>query len=342
MAAERLAATLQRHWWRPHPSWLARALQPLAWLYGALAALHRAASRPAAPLPVPVVVVGNLIVGGAGKTPTVIALVHALRAHGWTPGVVSRGYGRRDDALRDVDEAAPAAAVGDEPLLIHRRTGAPVVVGHDRVAAARALLERHPRVDVIVADDGLQHHRLPRDLALVVFDERGVGNGLLLPAGPLRAPLPARLPSDTLVVYNAPTPTTALPGWMARRRLAGVVPLQAWWHGASPEPASLDALRARPLAAVAGIAAPERFFAMLEAEGLAIVRVPQPDHAAYDRLPWPGDAADVVVTEKDAVKLDPDRVGATRVWVATLDFRLDPALEAALDAHLQPLRKAPR
>jgi tetraacyldisaccharide 4'-kinase len=144
------------------------------------------------------------------------------------------------------------------------------------------------------------------------------------------------------VLYNAPTPTTALPGWTAQRRLAGVVSLQAWWQGAAPEPASLDALRGRALVAVAGIAAPERFFAMLEGEGLAIVRVPQPDHAAYDRLPWPADAADVVVTEKDAVKLDPDRVGATRVWVATLDFRLDPALETALDARLQPLRKAPR
>ncbi|MCU0928524.1 MAG: tetraacyldisaccharide 4'-kinase, partial [Burkholderiaceae bacterium] len=117
---------MQRHWWRLRPSWLARALQPLAWLYGALAALHRAVARPSAPLPAPVVVVGNLIVGGAGKTPTVIALVHALRARGWAPGVISRGYGRRDDALRDVDDATPAAAVGDEPLLIHRRTRAPV------------------------------------------------------------------------------------------------------------------------------------------------------------------------------------------------------------------------
>lgn len=342
MAARRLAETLQRHWWRSRPSWLARALLPLAWLYRALAALHRAVARPAAPLPVPVVVVGNLIVGGAGKTPTVIALVRALRERGWTPGVISRGYGRRDDALREVDDATPAAAVGDEPLLIHRRTHAPVVVARDRVAAARALLERHPQVDVIVCDDGLQHHRLPRDLALVVFDERGAGNGLLLPAGPLRSALPAQLPADALVLYNAPRPTTPLPGWTARRRLAGVVRLQAWWQGAAPEPASLDALRGRALVAVAGIAAPARFFAMLEAAGLAFTRAPQPDHAAYDRLPWPDDAGDVVVTEKDAVKLEPGRVGATRVWVATLDFRLDPALEATLDAHLQPLRKAPR
>jgi tetraacyldisaccharide 4'-kinase len=342
VAAQRLAETLQRHWWRPRPSWLARALQPVAWLYRAVAALHRAASRPAAPLPVPVVVVGNLIVGGAGKTPTVIALVLALRGRGWTPGVISRGYRRRDDALREVDDTTPAADVGDEPLLIHRRTRAPVVVGRDRVAAARALLERHQKVDVVVSDDGLQHHRLPRDVAVVVFDERGAGNGLLLPAGPLRSPLPARLPPDTLVLYNAPQPTTALPGSTAQRRLAGVVPLRDWWQGAPPAPASLDALRGRPLVAVAGVAAPERFFAMLEAEGLGVVRVPQPDHAHYDRLPWPAHATDVVVTEKDAVKLEPDRVGATRVWVATLDFYLDPALEATLDARLQPLRKAPR
>lgn len=342
MAAPRLAAALQRQWWRPRPSWLARLLQPLSWLYRGLAAVQRARAGAPAVLPAPIVVVGNLIVGGAGKTPTVIALVHWLRTHGWTPGVISRGYGRADDALREVGTATPAAAVGDEPLLIHLRTRAPVVVAVDRVAAARELLGRHPQVDVVVSDDGLQHHRLPRQLALVVFDDRGAGNGLLLPAGPLRTPLPTRLPPRTLVLYNAARATTPLPGWPLLRRLGGAVALHDWWQGVPADPATLEALRGRPLTAVAGVAAPERFFAMLETNGLSITRLPQPDHAAYAALPWPADATDVVLTEKDAVKIDPGRVGDVRVWVATLDFAFDPAFEAVLEAQLEPQRRTPR
>jgi tetraacyldisaccharide 4'-kinase len=333
-----LEALLQRHAWRARPSLLARALQPLSWLYAGVAAVlhgpYRLGLRCPAPLPVPVVVVGNLVVGGAGKTPTVIALVRWLCDHGWHPGVVSRGYGRRDDAVRAVDATATAAEVGDEPQLIARRTGVPVVVGADRVAAARALLAAHPQVDVLVSDDGLQHHRLPRDLAIVVFDERGTGNGLRLPAGPLRAPMPRAVPPHTLVLYNAERPTTPWPGSCVRRALAGAVALDAWWRGEPPTAAALAALRGRPLRAAAGIASPQRFFAMLEAQGLAVEPLPLPDHHDYATLPWPADTPDVVVTEKDAVKLDPARVGTTRVWVAPLDFAFDPAFDAALTAAL--------
>jgi tetraacyldisaccharide 4'-kinase len=340
------AGTLQRHWWLSRPSWLARLLQPLSWLYRALAFAARApyawGLKKAPVLPVPVIVVGNLVVGGAGKTPTVISLLQWLRAQGRTPGVISRGYGRSDATLREVDATTPPAQAGDEPLLIRRRTGAPVVVGGDRVAAARLLLARHPQVDVIVSDDGLQHHRLRRDLELVVFDERGAGNGLLLPAGPLRGPLPVRMPPHAWVLYNAPRPTTPLPGWALQRHLAGAVPLADWLRGAPALPEALDALRGRTLVAVAGIASPERFFSMLEAQGLAITRVPRPDHDPYVQLPWPAAAPDVVLTEKDAVKIEPGRVGATRVWVVPLDFAFDPAFEATLRAALQALSKAPR
>lgn len=334
-----VAALLQRHWWRTHPSAFARALQPLSWLYLGAARLHRAwwhwHGAPA--LPVPVIVVGNLIVGGAGKTPTVVALVHWLRAHGWTPGVVSRGYGRRDGAPREVDAAATARDVGDEPLLVARHSGAPVFVARDRVAAVRRLLRAHPRVDVVVADDGLQHPRLRRDLAIVVFDERGAGNGLPLPAGPLREPLSIAVPPHTLVLYNAAAPTTRWPGALARRALAGAVELEAWRRGEPATPAALAALRGAPVLAAAGIAAPERFFAMLEAQGLTIERLPLPDHHDYATLPWPPDAPRVVVTEKDAVKLDARRLGATRVWVARLDFAFDAAFDAALGAAVQRL-----
>lgn len=334
-AGEAAAGWLQRQWWQPRPTAGARLLQPLSWLYGALAAADRRRQVPVA-ADVPVVVVGNLIAGGAGKTPSVIALVRLLRSAGWTPGVISRGYGRQADGIAEVLPGQPAAQTGDEPLLIRLRTGAPVFVGRDRPAVLQALRSAHPAVDIVVSDDGLQHHRLPRDVQVVVFDERGAGNGLLLPAGPLREPLPAALPPRTLVLYNAPAATTPLPGHLARRALAGITPLADWWAGSAPEAAQpLAALQGRPLLAAAGIAAPERFFGMLKAAGLQPRRLPLPDHHGFDTLPWPADSPDVVITEKDAVKLPPQRLPpGQRVWVATLDFQLSPGFAAALQRLL--------
>ena len=302
----------------------------------------------AQPLCVPVIVVGNVIVGGAGKTPTVIALVALLRSWGFAPGIVSRGHGRAgaDALLLDAStpgEAATPAAFGDEPLLMHRRTGAPVAVARQRREAALALLAAHPEVDVIVADDGLQHHALARDVELVVFDGRGIGNGWPLPAGPLRERASAIWPggADTpprFILVNgrwpAP-PARALPAprercFEARRGLGGALSLADWASGAGTSRDALIALRGRPLVAAAGIGDPERFFAMIEAEGLTIARLPLADHATFDALPWPADSADVIVTEKDAVKLAGRSLGRTRVWVVTLDFGLPDALARAL------------
>ncbi len=342
-----LRAWVTAQWQDRTRSLAARLLQPLSWLYAALAdghaALYRLGLRRAQSAPVPVLVVGNLVAGGAGKTPTVIALVGLLRRQGWTPGVISRGHGRQSGDLVDVTRASSAADCGDEPLLIHLRTGAPVAVGADRVAAARALCAAHPAVDILVADDGLQHHRLKRDMALLVFDERGAGNGLRLPAGPLRQALPSAVPAHSLVLYNAPRPSTALPGLTGRRRLAGVLPLAAWWQGQTTENAQCAdggwaALRGRRLLAAAGLARPEPFFAMLEAHGLQIDRLPLADHHRFAPLPWPDGTADVIVTEKDAVKLPPASVGGVRVWVATLDFQPEPAFDKALRALCAPFR----
>jgi len=322
---------LSRRW----PAW---GLLPLAALYAGLAALHRLPFRlgwrHAESVGVPVVVVGNLIAGGAGKTPTVIAVVRLLQQRGHLPGVVSRGHGRTELALREVQPDTPVAACGDEPLLLRLRTGVPVLVGQDRVAAARALLHAHPRTSVIVSDDGLQHHRLARDVQVIVFDERGAGNGWLLPAGPLREPLPDALPPRSVVLYNAAQPSTPLPGFRARRALSGAVALDAWWRGEAPSPAALAALADRPLVAAAGIAQPARFFALLRAHGLRIEEHPLPDHDTFATLPWPEGTPDAIVTEKDAVKLDPRRVGTTRVWVAALDFAPEPGFDAALAALL--------
>jgi tetraacyldisaccharide 4'-kinase len=325
-----LERALTSVWYGPgSPPW---ALRPMSWLYASLIAIAalpwRLGWRRPWRAPCPVVVVGNLVVGGAGKTPTVIALVQALQAAGRRPGVVSRGHGRRSRGTLLAADGHDAVALGDEPWLIRRRTGVPLAVGRRRAEAATVLLQAHPEIDVLVADDGLQHRALARDLELWVFDERGVGNGELLPAGPLRQALPGRLPPQALVIYNAPFESTALPGELAQRRLAGAVPLAAWHAGQPMETHALAALRGRPVLAMAGIAAPRRFFDMLAESGLPCQELPLADHADLSTPPWPPDTADVVCTEKDAAKLDPGSIGTTRVWVVGLDFHLPPALLA--------------
>ena len=324
--AARLEALLQRHWWQPRPTPLMQLLRPLSAVAGWYAARQCSSPRDGPQrAPVPVVVVGNLIVGGAGKTPTVVALVQALQRAGWHPGVISRGHGRRGEREQAVGPKSSPAEVGDEPVLIRRRTGVPVWVGRRRLGAARALCAEHPEVDLLVSDDGLQHHALARDVEIVVFDERGVGNGLLLPAGPLREPLPASLsawPASRLVLYNGARPSTPLPGALLERRLGAAIPLADWHAGRLDAATPLSGWHGRPMWAAAGIAAPERFFGMLEAEGLQLQRLPLPDHYAWETLPWPDGTSDVIVTEKDAVKLDPRRVGETRGWVVGLDVTL--------------------
>ena len=320
----RIEARLAQEWQQRGP--LAWALTPLACVFGAVAAARRAAFAlgwlKRVNVQLPVVVVGNVTVGGTGKTPSVIALVDALRSAGFTPGVISRGYGAKIVRPTAVTPASSAAAAGDEPLLISRRTGAPVWVCPDRVAAAQALRDAHPDVDVIVSDDGLQHYRLVRDFELVVFDHRLGGNGFLLPAGPLREPL-SRHRDATLV--NNPY-DRALPPWPDTFALK-LEPGDAW-HLDNPK------LR-RPLAqfkgdrvlAAAGIGAPERFFATLRAAGVSPATRALPDHYAFSTNPFVDiDADTILITEKDAVKLGSWH--DARIWVVPVEAALDHRLIA--------------
>jgi tetraacyldisaccharide 4'-kinase len=274
-------------------------LRALSMLFGMLSGLRRRLYAkgllPRLRLPVPVVVVGNISVGGTGKTPLTIALVEALRERGFKPGVVSRGYGGSTREPMLLDAQTTPELSGDEACLIRRATQAPVAVGRDRAAAARLLFGKGD-VDVIVADDGLQHYRLRRDVEVCVIDgERRFGNGRLLPAGPLREPV-SRLQSVDFRVCN---------GGQAQ---AGEVPMRLAGDTAV---GLLDPSRKRPLRdfagqrvhAVAGIGNPQRFFATLRALGIDLVEHPFPDHHAFtvSDLAF-GDAAPVLMTEKDAVK----------------------------------------
>jgi len=331
----RLAGWLLGQWFRPRLSPTCLLLLPLSWLYGGLRALAERRQRDRRVGGLPVVVVGNLVVGGAGKTPVVIALVEALREAGWTPGVVSRGHGRLARGVMPVAADTPALLCGDEPLLIHRRTAAPVWVGAQRVNAAAALHAAHPEVDLLLCDDALQHRTLQRDVEVIVFDERGAGNGRLLPAGPLREPMTPSPPPKALVLYNHRVPTTAWPGHVASRSLGDAVPWAAWRAGERGDALPLSTLRGRRLAALAGIAVPERFFSMLAAAGLDFVPMPMPDHHRYGRtMRWPDGVEDVLTTEKDAVKLGDPGPRGPRLWVVPLDLGLPPGFVAALLSRL--------
>lgn len=314
-------------WYRRHPArWL---LWPLSLLYGVLVALRRWLYQrgilKSERLPVPVIVVGNITVGGTGKTPLVIALVQQLRQSGWKPGIVTRGYGGRSAVWpRAVHADSDPAEVGDEPVLLAQSLKCPIIAAPDRVAAARQLLAGK-NVDVIVSDDGLQHYRMQRDIEIVVIDgARGLGNGLLLPAGPLRE-LPFRLQSVDLVLSNggdAPLRMELLPE--AAVRLDGEV--------SRP----LSEFAGRNVHAVAGIGNPERFFTLLRDAGLRIEPHPFPDHHHYqlEDLRFPDDN-EVMMTAKDAVKCR--RLASQKHWYLPVVARLNPAAQSRLDQLLQDL-----
>lgn len=288
---------LERRWYSSQPAPL--ALRPLSSLFGAIARSRRLRlQQNARPLEVPVIVVGNLAVGGTGKTPFVIWLVERLREWGYQPGVISRGYGGRAPRYPwRVSARTPVSESGDEPLLIATRTAAPVMVGADRVAAARALIAQ-AGVDVIVSDDGLQHYALARSLEICVVDgARGLGNGALLPAGPLREPA-ARLQEIPLVVINGSGFDARHDGQIEMQlRATEAVPLAG---GAATY---LDRFVGQRVHAVAGIGNPRRFFDMLRARGIAVIEHAFADHHAFSSQDIQFlDGVNVLMTEKDAVK----------------------------------------
>jgi len=325
-------AWIEPHWERVGP--VSALLYPASLAFRLAVSARRLAYRAGLArtvrLPVPVIVVGNITAGGTGKTPLTLWLAGFLRANGRTPGIICRGYGGTQRAPRRVLPESDPLACGDEAVLLARRSGCPVWAGADRPAAGRALLAAHPACDILVSDDGLQHYALARDVEICVVDrERGLGNGWLLPAGPLREP-PSRLGRVDAVVFHDDAASAALADaeilrWNRARyamRLEGSEfrNLLNPGHRVGPEH-----FRGGRVHAVAGIGNPRRFFRQLRAMGLDFTPHSFPDHhpfAASD-LAYAGAEA-VVMTEKDAVKCE--RFAAETHWVLAVDAVPDPGL----------------
>jgi tetraacyldisaccharide 4'-kinase len=284
-----------RHWYRLGP--VSVLLFPASLAFRLLVSLRRTLYRAgflrSIRVPVPVIIVGNLTVGGTGKTPLVLWLAEILCRRGKHPGIVSRGFGARRRIPRQVIPGDDAAVVGDEPLLLAEKSGCPVWIGADRAGAARALIAANPECDVILSDDGLQHYGLARDFEIAVQDSRGLGNGLLLPAGPLREP-PGRGVDATVANGATPPPGT----FHMRLRPAGFYRLD------SPgTDVPLKHLARQRLHAVAGIGNPERFFSELTQMGLDFTAHAFADHHAFRPHDLAFSDCDLVLmTEKDAVK----------------------------------------
>jgi tetraacyldisaccharide 4'-kinase len=270
-------------------------------------------------LPVPVIVVGNLTVGGTGKTPLVLALAQALRGKARHPGILCRGYRGMHPGPRAVSAGDDPAQVGDEPLLLAERSGCPVWIGADRASAGRALLAAHGDCDVIVCDDGLQHYRLYRDFEIAVEDERGFGNGLMLPAGPLREP--ASRGVDATVINGTDEKTGAF-----RMRLE---PEGFYRIGGNTEGVAIGDLSGARLHAVAGTGNPQRFFAELARLGLDFTAHPFPDHHPFRPSDLEFAECDwVLMTEKDAVKCR--RFGRRDLIAVRVAAEVDPVLMALI------------
>jgi len=327
-----LRTLLERCWYGSSP--VSVLLLPLSWLFRAVIHLRRWFYRyrllKVVQMPVPVIVVGNITVGGSGKTPLVIWLVDVLREAGYRPAVVSRGYGGEGRGVMPVRPDSNPGTVGDEPVLIARRCGCPVWVGRRRAEAAQALLAYHPEVDVIVSDDGLQHYALSRDLEIVVIEgERALGNGRLLPAGPLREPV-SRLQEVDAVVLNGQGEggaiTVGVP--LFEMQLEG----RHFWNLQDPELVrDASQFAGVHLEAVAGIGNPGRFFSHLAGLGLDVNAHPFPDHHAYVAGDLPDGA--VLMTEKDAVKCG--AWASDTCWALRIDARLPEGLQSLIIESLK-------
>ncbi len=310
-----LEQRLQQIWYARHP--LVSLLIPLSWLYALIARLRRKAYKSGLlsthRLSIPLIIVGNITVGGTGKTPLVIWIYHFLKSRGYRPGIISRGYGGQATVFpQQVRADSDPVMVGDEPVVLARRCQCPIAIDPDRKAAAEAL-QHYYDCDIIISDDGLQHYPLERDVEIAVIDGiRRFGNGYCLPAGPLREPL-ERLKSVDLMVTNGIAGRGEFPMTLVLRELHQLIN--------EKKSIKLELLRGREVHAVSGIGFPERFFSMLSKAGLIVHKHPFPDHHAYvaEDIHF-NDGIPVIMTEKDAVKCQ--RFAGSMHWYLPLEIEL--------------------
>lgn len=273
-------------------------LLPSSWLFFLLIQLRRWLYRHGClsshKLSVPVVIVGNINIGGSGKTPVVIWLVEQLKQQGYQPGVISRGYGRKAQGIHHLNQQSTTAEAGDEPLLIYQRSGCPVVVCADRVMAGKALLSEHPECDVIICDDGLQHYRLKRDIEIAVVDGQTVGADLL-PAGPMREPMKRLASVDFIISRDQVNIDNSYPMQLHA---------DLFYNLLKPDQrVQADGFSGKQMAAIAGIGQPNKFFKQLVLMGLAVKEIPFPDHHVYTPQELDVISCEILLmTEKDAVK----------------------------------------
>ena len=332
----KLHQIIERHWQCPNP-FLSFLLKPLSKLFAKIAAKRRddfvSGRLKSEKLSVPVVVVGNIHAGGTGKTPIVAALVSGLQEKGIKVGIISRGYGRKSKAVYVLNAASRAEDAGDEPLLLFRKTGAPTAVGSSRAQAGRALLAAHPDIRLIVADDGLQHYALQRDMEIAVFPAADTGrtNLDLLPNGSLREPLSRLASVDAVVVSGGKADAAFKP---SENMFVSHIETGRIYRLNRPfEKLDLEGLGNQTVAAVAGIAKPERFFNTLQSMNIALKQtVALPDHADITAADLP-DADVVIITEKDAVKFS-DGHGLNHVWVLPVYAIIEPDLAAFVSANV--------
>ncbi len=332
---------LQRQWYeRVAPHWW---LLPLSALYRVLLTLRRWLYRQGylrqIRVPVPVLIVGNITVGGTGKTPLTMALVQVLQRRGWHPAILSRGYAASGGEIRHIQAQDDPYRWGDEAVLMAQHSAVPVWVGRQRSVVAQALLKAHPEVDLLICDDGLQHLALARNVELIVLDgARQIGNGALLPAGPLREPAQRLQQATAIIVHGTPLQRNAV-----KQRFAPLPPLfslqlqaRHWVNVFQPqETRALDFFGNTPCHAVAGIGNPERFFSLLRKFGIPILAHAFPDHHAFTTAdltftpPQP-----LLMTEKDGIKCR-HLPGLSNAWMLPVEAELEDGLVDFLDHELR-------
>jgi tetraacyldisaccharide 4'-kinase len=322
--------SLQHYWYES--SFIVWLLLPLSWLYCFVTVVRRKLYQlkfiKSYSVRVPVVIIGNIVAGGTGKTPLLISLCEYIQKHGFKPGVVSRGYGGSVSGVKQVRENDSARLVGDEPLMIYQRTKVPVVIGADRVAAVNYLLTNN-QCDIVLSDDGLQHYRLKRDFEIAVIDaNRKFGNGFCLPAGPLRERV-SRLNDVDMVVYNGVGEKTSSECFYTLQ----IVSLNKL-HGG--EGGSLSSFTQKPVHVVAGIGNPARFFKQLRQNSVDVIEHAFADHHAYQQDDFSGwDKDCIIMTEKDAVKCR--HLSLPDAWFVTVEANFSEMLESQLSSTLLPL-----